>query len=56
MTQIDNLGYFSATESTESVAGGGYAQNVNPDFILAVSPQKTQACTGNKFATVGGAL
>ena len=31
-------------------------QSTDSDSILAVSPQKTQACTGNKFAMVGGAL
>ena len=36
--------------------GGGYAQNTEPDSIVAVSSPKTQACTGNKFGTVGGAV
>lgn len=31
-------------------------QSTEPDSIVAESPQKTQACTGNKFAMVGGAL
>ena len=56
MTQIDNIGYLSATDSAEMVAEGGYAQNVNPESIVAVSSPKTQACTGNKFGTVGGAV